>query len=481
MPSTGASSSVQVFDHREPPVYELSTFGNKNEAQLEDSLPPSRSDVIGSGNNSRAESTDPALISNVQSLPAVDGGRQAWTFCLCAFILETIVWGFGFSYGIFQDYYTTHPPYENVSGVLIGAVGTVALAIEYCEGLFLALLFGRYPDYMKQVMWFGLFLSTLSLFLSSFVSQVWSLFLLQGVLFGIGGGMLYMPVINLLSEWFVEKRGLAGGIIFAGSGVGGFAFPLMVNALLNRVGFRWTLRIWAIGMVVIAGLALLGIQHRVPVPKFRRGLANRPRLIPQRMDFVKRSMFWIFSTSTALQALSYFPVSLYIAVFTRTISSPLSASIVLSIFNSSGVAGQIIIGHLSDKFPYPWIMFASAFGSAISAFLLWGFANTLAQVFVFAIIFGGLAGGFSSMWPAAAAESAGPNYPEQAPLVFTFFAMFKGIAAVIGPIISGILLDSGSFGNGRYGKFGFGSVEIFVGSCALAASIGSLAVLAARK
>lgn len=33
--------------------------------------------------------------------------------------------------------------------------------------------------------------------------------------------MLYMPVINLLSEWFVQRRGLAGGIIFAGSGVGG--------------------------------------------------------------------------------------------------------------------------------------------------------------------------------------------------------------------------------------------------------------------
>ena len=52
-------------------------------------------------------------------------------------------------------------------------------------------------------------------------TQIWSLMLLQGVGFGIGGGMLYMPIINLLSEWFVQRRGLAGGIIFAGSGVGG--------------------------------------------------------------------------------------------------------------------------------------------------------------------------------------------------------------------------------------------------------------------
>lgn len=96
------------------------------------------------------------------------------------------------------------------------------------------------------------------------------------------------------------------------------------------------------------------------------------------------------SATAFIQAMSYFPVSLYIAIFTTTISSPLSATVVLSLFNISGVIGQILIGYLSDRFPYPWIMFVSTMGSAIAAFLLWGFADTLARVFAFAIIFGGL-------------------------------------------------------------------------------------------
>ena len=33
--------------------------------------------------------------------------------------------------------------------------------------------------------------------------------------------MMYWPSLNLLSEWFVQRRGLAGGIIFSGGGVGG--------------------------------------------------------------------------------------------------------------------------------------------------------------------------------------------------------------------------------------------------------------------
>ncbi|CAL1714316.1 unnamed protein product [Somion occarium] len=439
----------------EGPAVELQDMfsGEKGKTPVAISISQQAGDILDDSN---------AELINVQSLPPIDRGRKAWTFCCCAFLLEAIVWGFGFSYGIFQDYYTSHPPFNKQSPIAIAAVGTTALAIQYGEGLFLSLFLQRYPDLLKTTMWFGLALSS-------------------GVGFGIGGGMLYMPVINLLSEWFIERRGLAGGIIFAGSGVGGFAFPLMVNALLGKVGFRWTLRIWAIGTAIIAGLALLGIHHRTPTPKFRRG-ERRPRFIPPQMQFLKQPVFWTFSTTNVLQALSYFPVSLYIAMFTTSISSPLSATIVLSLFNSSGVVGQILVGHLSDRFPYPWIMFASALGSAISAFLLWGFADSLARVFTFAIIFGGLSGGFSSVWPAAASDLAG-RFPEQATITFTCFAFVKGIAAVIGPILSGVLLDAGkssSFG-GKYGKFGFGNVEIFVGSCAVATSIGSLFVAAAKN
>ncbi|KAK7686228.1 hypothetical protein QCA50_010448 [Cerrena zonata] len=431
-------------------------------------------------NEIAASSEHPTSSVNVQELPPVDEGRKAWLFCFSGFMLESLVWGFGFSYGIFQGYYTSHPPFNTESHLAIAAVGPTALAVQYGAGIFLAFFYGRYPDLMKKSMWFGLALATSSLALSSFAKSVWLLIALQGVGLGFGGALCYWPVIFLVSQWFVQRKGLASGIVFAGSGIGGFLFPLFVNALLDRVGHAWTLRILALVQVILGGIALLGVQPRIPPINYRRG-QQRPAFIPPRLQFFKRKVFWTFSATAFIQAMSYFPVSLYIAIFTATISSPLSATVVLSLFNSSGVVGQILIGYLSDKFPYPWIMFVSTMGSAIAAFLLWGFADTLARVFAFAIIFGGLSGGFSSVTFAAATEAANPNL-EQAGMAASAATMFKGVAAVVGPIVSGILLEAGSksVSTGPYGKFGFGSVEIFVGSCAVVGSMGSIAVLATR-
>ncbi|KZT07332.1 MFS general substrate transporter [Laetiporus sulphureus 93-53] len=419
--------------------------------------------------------------TTVQELSPIDGGWKAWRFCAAGFMLEVMTWGFEFSYGIFQDYYTSNPPFQNESVVSIAAVGTAAIAIQYVETIFLSLFFERYPDYLKASVWVGLAIAFASLLIASFSTKLWHLILLQGVCYGISGGLLYFPILVLLPQWFVRRRGLATGVIFAGSGVGGFAFPFLLQALLEKYGFRWTLRIWAIVTLVVVGVAILGFTPRLPVPKFQRG--QRPRFIPPQMQFLKTPLFWAISVTTVLQALSYFSVSLYIATYTKVMSTAFSASIVLALFNSSGVVFQVLIGHLCDRLPYTWIMFFSTLGSGLSVFLLWGFARTLPLVFVFAIIFGGLMGGYNSVGPIAAADCAGSK-PEQSSIIWALSFALKGVASVVGPLVSGVLYSVGKSSPHaselRYGAYGFQAVEIFVGVCAVATSLSSIAVAATR-
>ncbi|KAI0751441.1 MFS general substrate transporter [Daedaleopsis nitida] len=463
------------------------TFGTLPEQYELSSLQPESGQQTPANTAYSAHSSQAALQAalddglNVQELAPLDRGVKAWTFCFCSFVLEMLIWGFCFSYGIFQDYYTTHPPFDSASSITIAAVGTIAIALQYTEALLISCIFGRYPDYMSWGSWGGLALYFLSIFGSSFAQQIWQLILLQGVVFGISGGLLYVPVIKLLPEWFSERRGLAGGIIFAGGGVGGFVFPYILTTLLEKVGLRWTLRIWAIVTTIFCGFALLGLRPRLPVPKYSSG-RGRPRFIPPSLGFMRNPLFWSLSVTLLLQGFSYFPVSLYIASYTRTLSTPLTATVVLSIFNSSAVAGQIMLGHLSDRFPYPWVMFFSAIGSGVAAFLLWGLASAVTQLYFFAILFGALSGGFSSTWPNAAFECAGGK-PEYTGIAIASTAIFKGISAVVGPILSGVLLEAGkgSSMGGVFGRHGYGAVEIFVGSCAFATGACSLFIAFARQ
>lgn len=73
----------------------------------------------------------------------------------------------------------------------------------------------------------------------------------------------------------------------------GFVFPLMLNALLEKVGLRWTLRIWAIMTCATTGVAFLGIRPRIPTAKRRPG-QERPRFIVPQMQYFKSPLFLSF-------------------------------------------------------------------------------------------------------------------------------------------------------------------------------------------
>ena len=91
-----------------------------------------------------------------------------------------------------------------------------------------------------------------------------------------------------------------------------------------------------------------------------------------------------------IQGLSYFAVSLYIVTYTKTLVDQITATVVLALFNLSFVVGLVLLGHLSDHIPYSSIMVASALGSTLGTFFLWGFGRNAASLYFFVIIFGAL-------------------------------------------------------------------------------------------
>jgi hypothetical protein len=67
----------------------------------------------------------------------------------------------------------------------------------------------------------GFMIATIVLVAASFASNVVHLIPTQGALYAISGAMLYSPSIFYLDEWFIARKGLAFGIMWAGTGASG--------------------------------------------------------------------------------------------------------------------------------------------------------------------------------------------------------------------------------------------------------------------
>ncbi|KAG8729591.1 hypothetical protein FRC12_020864 [Ceratobasidium sp. 428] len=120
---------------------------------------PVRSNYVESENRQRNDNypTSSEELA-ATALPPVDRGFKAWSFIAAAFVLEILVWGLGFSYGVFQEYYISHKTFGNASEAAIGAVGTTTLAIGYFECLVIILVAQHWPDKRFDVVKPGLML-----------------------------------------------------------------------------------------------------------------------------------------------------------------------------------------------------------------------------------------------------------------------------------------------------------------------------------
>ncbi len=192
------------------------------------------------------------------------------------------------------------------------------------------MMFRRYPEYMKTAMWCGLLLYFICLFCSSFATQVsivhlctmhklphksciglaahpparcWPRFERRGrvpahddpaaamVLETPWSGRRDHIRRNRCWRYVRTVLGCEDGTKL--NWVPGFVFPFMLNAMLNNLGLRWTLRIWAIMTCTATGIAFLGIRPRVPISKPHPG-QRRPRLIVPQMVFFKSPLFLSF-------------------------------------------------------------------------------------------------------------------------------------------------------------------------------------------
>ncbi|KAI0334031.1 MFS general substrate transporter [Cubamyces sp. BRFM 1775] len=352
------------------------------------------------------------------------------------FMMTFHVIGINSIYGLFQEFYTS--PDTSIVGAqgqdaLVSLVGTIGSGLTWSGSVFVNPMIRRF-DNVKFISLVGAFIMSLGLFSASFCTQLWQLYITQGLLYGIGSSMYYFPIMSLTPAYFDRNRGAAMGIVLAGSGVGGLVLSPVFHTLLTRLGIGWALRILGIWNF------LLGIPISSVLTKKHGAAASVSGRTRVSMAMIKRGTFILQSLGALLQAAGnmvpvYFLTTYSVAVLSYSSST---GSLLLAVNTAVNSAARIGMGILADRVGRQNTMILSVLFSGVAVFALW-YDSDRARFLAFVVFYGILAGGYNALLPTTITEVYGvQNYSS----VNAFIYFIRGLGALFGAPVAGLILGS---------------------------------------
>ncbi|KAI7180296.1 hypothetical protein D0868_10730 [Hortaea werneckii] len=236
---------------------------------------------------------------------------------------------------------------------------------------------------------------------ASFASRIWHLYLSQGVLIGMGIGAIFIPSVQVLPQWFLKRRSLAGGLASAGSGFGGLAFSLGTNAMIEQISLAWSLRITGIiGFIAnFIGMVLVKDRNDVVKPP-QLGFAIH---LLRRYDCLLL-LSWAFVNLLGYMVILYSLSSYAVQVVGLTQAQ---AGVITAVLNLGTGIGRPLIGLASDRFGRIEVAATLTLTCGLLLVAIWIPANNYGVLIFYAIPSGAMLGVFWMTIGPLCAEVAG--------------------------------------------------------------------------
>ena len=92
----------------------------------------------------------------------------------------------------------------------------------------------------------------IGLLLVTRLTSIWEFYLLYGVVAAVGLSTLgTVPTFTVLNNWFVKKRGAAGGFATAGIGVGTLVMVPFLQSIITNYGWRSAYVVLAVAILLL--------------------------------------------------------------------------------------------------------------------------------------------------------------------------------------------------------------------------------------
>ncbi|XP_075703505.1 monocarboxylate transporter 13 isoform X2 [Rhinoderma darwinii] len=341
------------------------------------------------------------------------------------FLQAGLVFGTLRSFGIF------FPQFVDYFGSAAGSVSWVtscAIAVQQLMsplGCSLALRFGSRP-----VVIFGGILSSLGMFLASFSTKLYQLYLSIGGVSGFGWALIFSPSMAAVTCHFSRRRSLATGFVLTGVGVFSFALTPLLQYLVEEYS-------WSGAMLLLSGVAL----HSVPCGALLRASGEaQPRSFLWGWELLCDWAFLWYCLAITLINAGYFVPFTHLVAHMRTKGiGDRQAAFLMALIGVADVGGRLFAGWLSDLSPKHTLHLLSLWtGLAAVVLGLLPLAVTEVEMRAASIAFGFCAG---ALTPGAFSALPWVVGAERVLPALGLLQMLESVGGLLGPPISGWLCD----------------------------------------
>ncbi len=354
------------------------------------------------------------------------------------FSIQAIGVGIYISYGVFFN------PLIDEFGWSRTAVSGASSAAFFSMGLF-GILVGRLNDKFGP----RILMSIAALFFGigfcgvSQVENLWQLYIIFGLFFGIGLSTVDIIALSTIARWFAKNRGKMTGLVKVGTGAGQFTFPILASFMI--VNFGWRIAFISIGSFGFILLFIIAQFLRRDPESFNSSdgdnLQHKSKLQNQGLSFsksLKTYKLWLICLINLLLVFCLLSVLIHIVPYARDIGiSSHKAAGVLSAIGAVSMLGRFYSGISIDRIGSKLTM-CICFGFLVVSLLWLTKADVLWKLYLFAGVYGIAHGGFFTAISPIMVELFGIRAHGS---LFGMVVFFGTTGGAIGPILTGYLFD----------------------------------------
>lgn len=295
----------------------------------------------------------------------------------------------------------------------------------------------------------GLFVGA-SWIISSYVTSLPVLYVTYGVLSGIGTGMIYVAVVELMTQWFPDRRGFAIGMAAGSYGFGAIVTTFPIDMAIRSMGYQSTLLVFGIVLGAVCVLAAQGMRRPPKGYMADVRAAEEARMATVRSytprEMLKTPVFWLLFAMMTMVATGGLMVISQIGAFAKDfgitkdvmVFGMAALPLALTVDRIANGLTRPFFGWVSDHLGRENTMVVAFTLEGLSILLLLHYGNDpLMFVLLTGVVFFGW-GEIYSLFPSLLGDLFGPRWAANN---FGFLLMATAVGSILGGPLAAYLYE----------------------------------------